>query len=102
MYKRQGKKLTEKEGEEFGLRVMQRLNDACAEWKAAENIDYSIYGTPLAVSYTHLADGLGMGIGFTCALIIMGGVRELLGAGKLLGFQVAVYKRQTISKPINT
>lgn len=26
---------------------MQRLNDACAEWKAAENIDYSIYGTPL-------------------------------------------------------
>ena len=42
-----GKKLTEKEGEEFGLRVMQRLNDACAEWKAAENIDYSIYGTPL-------------------------------------------------------
>lgn len=34
------------------------------------------------------ADGLGMGIGFTCALIIMGGVRELLGAGKLLGFQV--------------
>lgn len=28
-------------------RVMQRLNDACAEWKAAENIDYSIYGTPL-------------------------------------------------------
>ncbi len=30
------------------------------------------------------ADGLGMGIGFTCALIIMGGVRELLGAGKLL------------------
>ena len=34
------------------------------------------------------ADGLGKGKVFTCALIIMGGVRELLGAGKLLGFQV--------------
>ena len=34
-------------GEEFGLKVMQRLNDKCAEWRAAENIDYSLYGTPL-------------------------------------------------------
>ncbi len=42
-----GKKLTEPEGEEFGLRVMRALNDACAKWKAEENIDYSIYGTPL-------------------------------------------------------
>ncbi|MBO4460059.1 MAG: anaerobic ribonucleoside-triphosphate reductase [Clostridiales bacterium] len=42
-----GKKLTEQEGAEFGLKVMKRLNDACKEWKAAENIDYSIYGTPL-------------------------------------------------------
>ncbi len=42
-----GKKLTEPEGEEFGLRVMQALNDACAKWKAEENIDYSLYGTPL-------------------------------------------------------
>lgn len=33
-------------------------------------------------------DGLGMGVGFTAALVIMGGVRELLGAGTLLGFQV--------------
>lgn len=33
-------------------------------------------------------DGLGMGIGFTCALILMGGIRELLGSGTLLGFQV--------------
>lgn len=33
-------------------------------------------------------DGLGMGIGFTAALVIMGGVRELLGAGTLLGFQI--------------
>ena len=47
VYEVTGKKLTEAEGEEFGLRVMQALNDACAKWKAAENIDYSIYGTPL-------------------------------------------------------
>ena len=33
------------EGKEFGLQVMQKLNDKCAEWKAAENIDYSVYGT---------------------------------------------------------
>ena len=42
-----GKKLTEPEGEAFGIKVMQVLNDACAVWKAAENIDYSLYGTPL-------------------------------------------------------
>lgn len=34
-------------GTPFALAVMQRLNDACAEWKAKENIDFSIYGTPL-------------------------------------------------------
>ena len=34
-------------GEEFGLKVMQSLNDKCAQWKQAENIDYSLYGTPL-------------------------------------------------------
>lgn len=34
-------------GEEFGLKVMQKLNDKCSQWKAAENIDYSLYGTPL-------------------------------------------------------
>ena len=42
-----GKKLTEKEGEEFGLRIMRRLNDACLTWRKAENIHYSLYGTPL-------------------------------------------------------
>ena len=35
------------EAKEFALSVMQRLNDKCNEWKAAENIDYSVYGTPL-------------------------------------------------------
>lgn len=34
-------------GTAFALAVMQRLNDACAEWRAKENIDFSIYGTPL-------------------------------------------------------
>lgn len=38
-----------KEGEpkEFGLSVMQHMNDKCKEWKEAENIDYSLYGTPI-------------------------------------------------------
>ena len=34
-------------GEEFGLKVMQALNDKCNQWNKAENIDYSLYGTPL-------------------------------------------------------
>ena len=42
-----GKKLTEKEGEEFGLQIMRKLNEYTAKWKAAEVIDYSLYGTPL-------------------------------------------------------
>ncbi|MBE6779511.1 MAG: anaerobic ribonucleoside-triphosphate reductase [Clostridia bacterium] len=42
-----GKKLTEKEGEEFGLEIMKKLNEYTAKWKAAEVIDYSLYGTPL-------------------------------------------------------
>ncbi len=42
-----GKKLTEPEGKELGLQIMKKLNDYCAMWKKAENIDYSIYGTPL-------------------------------------------------------
>jgi len=42
-----GKKLTDPEGERFGLEVMQYLNDACKKWKEAENIHYSLYGTPL-------------------------------------------------------
>lgn len=38
---------THPEGKEFALAVLQRLNDACKKWKAAESIDYSVYGTPL-------------------------------------------------------
>ena len=42
-----GKKLTEPEGEAFGLKVMKKLNDFTAKWKKNEDIDYSLYGTPL-------------------------------------------------------
>ena len=42
-----GKKLTEPEGEKLGLEIMQKLNEYTAKWKADENIDYSLYGTPL-------------------------------------------------------
>lgn len=38
---------TSEEGEKFSLQVMQHLNDKCTEWKEAENIDYSLYGTPM-------------------------------------------------------
>lgn len=34
-------------GHDFGIKVMQRLNDKCNEWKADEDIDYSVYGTPI-------------------------------------------------------
>ncbi|MBQ1496279.1 MAG: anaerobic ribonucleoside-triphosphate reductase [Bacilli bacterium] len=34
-------------GKEFGIAVMQKLNDACAKWKEQEDIDYSVYGTPI-------------------------------------------------------
>ncbi len=42
-----GKKLTEDEGKALGLEIMKKLNSYCFKWKAEENIDYSIYGTPL-------------------------------------------------------
>ena len=35
------------EGKEFAIKVMQKLNDKCKEWKEAEDIDYSVYGTPI-------------------------------------------------------
>lgn len=47
VYSLNGHKLTEPEGEELGLRIMEKLNEYTAKWKAAENIDYSLYGTPL-------------------------------------------------------
>ena len=46
-YRMLGVSNTDPYGTEFALEVMQKLNDACNKWKEAENIDYSIYGTPL-------------------------------------------------------
>ena len=42
-----GKSHTDPEAKPFALSVMQRLNDKCKEWKEAENISYSVYGTPM-------------------------------------------------------
>ena len=42
-----GKSHTDEEAKPFALSVMQKMNDKCAQWKAAEDIDYSLYGTPL-------------------------------------------------------
>ena len=47
VYALNGKKLTEREGEALGLTIMRKLNEYTAKWKKAENIDYSLYGTPL-------------------------------------------------------
>lgn len=42
-----GKSHTDPDGEPFALKVMQYMNDKCAQWKVAEDIDYSLYGTPI-------------------------------------------------------
>jgi ribonucleoside-triphosphate reductase len=42
-----GKSHTDQTAKPFALSVMQHMNDKCAQWKAAENMDYSLYGTPL-------------------------------------------------------
>lgn len=42
-----GKSHTDPEAKPFALKVMQRLNDKCQEWREAENISYSVYGTPM-------------------------------------------------------
>ena len=42
-----GKSHTDPEAKPFALKVMQHMNDKCAKWKAEEDIDYSLYGTPL-------------------------------------------------------
>ena len=41
-----GESHTSAEGKPFAVAVMQKMNDKCAEWRAAENISYSLYGTP--------------------------------------------------------
>lgn len=48
-----GQSHTEDAGKTFAMKVMQHMNDKCNEWKAAENIDYSLYGTPIeSTTYT--------------------------------------------------
>lgn len=42
-----GKSHTDDEAKPFALAIMQKMNDKCSEWKEAENIDYSLYGTPI-------------------------------------------------------
>lgn len=46
-YYMKGVSHTDPAGKEFALKLMKRLNDACAAWKAKENMDFSLYGTPL-------------------------------------------------------
>ena len=45
-------------GKEFGLEVMRHMNDACKKWKEAEDIDYSLYGTPIESTTYKFAKGL--------------------------------------------
>ena len=47
VYALNGKKLTEPEGEELGLSIMQHMNDKCAEWNEELYLGFGIYGTPL-------------------------------------------------------
>ena len=54
---------TDPEGEPLALAIMQRMNDKCAEWKAAENIDYSLYGTPLESTTYKFAKALKQNFG---------------------------------------
>ena len=42
-----GESITEEQGHKFGIEVMQALNNKCTDWKKAENIDYSLYGSPI-------------------------------------------------------
>ena len=46
------------EGKEFGIKVLEKLNEACKKWKAEEDIDYSVYGTPIESTTYKFAKGL--------------------------------------------
>ncbi|MGM9972039.1 MAG: anaerobic ribonucleoside-triphosphate reductase [Anaeroplasmataceae bacterium] len=47
VYKLTGKKLTEEEGQDLGIKILQYMDDKCDKWTEEENVAYSIYGTPL-------------------------------------------------------
>lgn len=53
-----GEKLTTERGRKLGLQILQFLNDKCAAWREAENIGYSVYGTPLESSTYKFAKAL--------------------------------------------
>ena len=53
-----GESHTKENGKEFALKVMQKLNDKCNQWKADENISYSLYGTPMESTTYKFAKGL--------------------------------------------
>lgn len=53
-----GKSHTDPDAKPFALKVMQHLNDACAKWKAEENIDYSVYGSPIETTTDKFAKAL--------------------------------------------
>lgn len=53
-----GKSHTDKESKPFALRVMKYMNDKCSEWKKKENIDYSLYGTPIESTTEKFAKSL--------------------------------------------
>ena len=53
-----GEKLTTEQGRKLGLQILQFLNDKCAAWREAENIGYSVYGTPLESSTYKFAKAL--------------------------------------------
>ena len=59
-----GESHTSPRGKEFGLRVMQFLNDQCAKWKEEENIGYSVYGTPIESTTYKFAQGLQKRFGY--------------------------------------
>ena len=58
VYALTGKKLTEPEGEAAGLEIMRALNEHTAKWRKAENIDYSLYGTPIESTTYKFAQAL--------------------------------------------
>ena len=58
VYYMKGKSHTDAEAKPFAMAVMQALNDACSKWKAAENIDYSVYGTPMESTTYRFAKNL--------------------------------------------
>ena len=53
-----GESHSQGKGHEFGIKVMKCLNDACAKWKAEEDIDYSVYGTPIETATYRFATKL--------------------------------------------